>query len=108
MEGVGLAQVEAAATEALVEVARVGVTEKDVTKAKNQLRARLVFENDSVTNLAHQLGYFETVATQEIYRSAPTQIAGVTQDDVNRVAKKYLRSDRRTVGWFNPQPGAAS
>jgi zinc protease len=108
MEGVGLAEVEAAATEALVEVARVGVTEKDLTKAKNQLRARLVFENDSVTNLAHQLGYFETVATQEIYRSAPTQIAGVTQDDVNRVAKKYLRSDRRTVGWFNPQPGAAS
>jgi hypothetical protein len=25
---------------------------------------------------------------------------------VNRVAKKYLRSDQRTVGWFSPSAGA--
>ncbi len=33
-----------------------------VARANRQLRARLVFETDSVTNVAHQLGYFETVA----------------------------------------------
>ena len=36
--------------------------DEEVARAKRQLRARLVFENDSVTNIAHQLGYFETVA----------------------------------------------
>ena len=32
-----------------------------MARAKRQLRARLVFEDDSVTNIAHQIGYFETV-----------------------------------------------
>jgi zinc protease len=106
MEGIALQDVEAAATEALNEVARNGVTERELAKAKNQLRARLVFENDSVTNLGHQLGYFQTVASLDIYQEAPSRIAAVTADDVNRVARKYLRDDRRTVGWFKPTAGA--
>ena len=106
MDGVGLADVESAATAVVEEVARNGVTDVEVTKARNQLRARLVFENDSVTNLGHQLGYFETVANREIYQSAPNRIASVSTEAVNRVARKYLQSERRTVGWFHPPNGA--
>jgi len=106
IEGVGLQEVESAATEALDDVVRNGITERELAKAKNQLRARLVFENDSVTNLGHQLGYFQTVATLDVYQDAPNRIAAVTQADVNRVAARYLRSDRRTVGWFRPTDGA--
>jgi len=106
MEGVGLRDVEGAATEALIEVARDGITARELTKAKNQLRARLVFENDSVTNLGHQLGYFQTVASLDVYQDAPARIAAVTESEVNAVAAKYLRNDRRTVGWFNPAGGA--
>jgi zinc protease len=105
MDGVALAEIEAAATNELEEVARNGVTDREVVKAKNQLRARLVFESDSVTNLGHQLGYFETVARREIYEGAPARIAEVSREDVERAAAKYLRSDRRTVGWFNPANG---
>jgi zinc protease len=108
MEGVALKDVEEAATEAIESVAREGITAKELTTAQNQLRARLVFENDSVTNLAHQLGYFETVATLSRYRDAPRLIAEVTKDAVERAAQQYLRSDRRTVGWFNPRAGAPS
>ena len=107
MDGVGLQDVEAAATEALNEVASQGISERELTKAKNQLRARLVFENDSVTNIGHQLGYFETVASLDLYRDAPGRIAGVTASEVNQAARKYLRSDRRTVGWFTPSGGDA-
>jgi predicted Zn-dependent peptidase len=39
------------------------VTAHELEKARRQLRARLVFENDSITNIAHQLGYFETIAS---------------------------------------------
>jgi predicted Zn-dependent peptidase len=108
MEGVALGDVEAAATDALDRVAKEGITDRELTKALNQLRARLVFENDSVTNLGHQLGYFETVATAELYRNAARRIAAVTQSEVDRVARKYLRGDRRTVGWFKPESGASS
>ena len=106
MEGVSLQDVESAATAALDDVARDGITERELVKAKNQLRARLVFENDSVTNLGHQLGYFQTVASLDVYQDAPNRIAAVTQDQVESVAKKYLRTDRRTVGWFTPTDGA--
>jgi zinc protease len=102
IEGVPLAEVEVAATEALQDVVKNGVTDREVVKAKNQLRARFVFENDSVTNLGHQIGYFETIASLDLYRNAANRIADITQDDIERVAGKYLRSDRRTVGWFNP------
>jgi zinc protease len=105
MEGVNLQDVESAATAALDDVARDGITERELVKVKNQLRARLVFENDSVTNLGHQLGYFQTVANLELYQDAPSRIAAVTQDQVDSVAKKYLRTDRRTVGWLTPTDG---
>ena len=36
-------------------------------RAKAQLRARLVFDGDSVTNIAHQLGYFETIAQRRLF-----------------------------------------
>ena len=106
MDGVSLHDVESAATAALDAVVRDGIAERELAKAKSQLRARLVFENDSVTNLGHQLGYFQTVASLDIYRDAPGRIAAVTQDEVESAAKKYLRTDRRTVGWFTPTDGA--
>jgi zinc protease len=102
MEGISLAQVEQAATAALDDIAANGITDRELVKARNQLRARLVFENDSVTNLGHQLGYFQTIGCLEAYRDAPGRIAGLSLDDVNRVAEKYLKSAQRTVGWFNP------
>ena len=107
MDGVSLNDIESAATAALEEVVRGGITERELAKAKNQLRARLVFENDSVTNLGHQLGYFQTVASLDVHQHAPDSIAGVTQAEVESAAKKYLRRDRRTVGWFRPAPGVA-
>jgi len=103
LDGVARADVEDAATALLEEVMTEGVTEQEVAKVHNQLRARLVFENDSVTNLGHQLGFFATVADVDIYRNAPRAIAAVTKEDVDRVARTYLRSDRRTVGWFQPK-----
>jgi zinc protease len=103
-DGVSLTTVEQAAIEQLDRLARGGITEQELAKAKRQLGARLVFENDSVTNIAHQIGFFETVANAEVYRDVPTQIASVSLEQVNRAAAKYLRPTNRTIGWFQPVP----
>ena len=71
---------------------------------KNQLRARLVFESDSVTNIAHQIGFFETVASWSLYPTLLPRIQDVTVDQVNASAERYLRPANRTVGWFDPLP----
>ena len=99
--GVALSDVEGAALEAL-EQAKTGITDEEVARAKRQLRARLVFENDSVTNLAHQLGYFETVVGSGFYPNLQCSIEAVTADQVRDVAARRLVKSSRTIGWFTP------
>jgi zinc protease len=101
-EGTPLERVEEAAVVAIDRVARDGITPQELTKAKTQLRARLVFENDSITNIAHQLGYFATVGRWQDFHALPGRIEAVTLDQVSQVAASRLNPMRRTIGWFAP------
>jgi zinc protease len=101
-DGVPLADVEAALDTAVEDVRRDGVTEQEVQRARRQLGARLVFEKDSVTNIAHQLGYFQTVASLDILGGLASGIAAVTVDQVADVARRRLTRTGRTIGWFRP------
>src|SRR4051812_46992470 len=103
-EGTPLAAVEAALLETLDAVEQHGITEAELAKAKAQLRARLVFDADSVTNIAHQLGYFETIGSVDIFTSAPSRIAAVTLEAVATAARALLAAANRTVGYFDPLP----
>jgi predicted Zn-dependent peptidase len=74
----------------------------ELEKAVNQLRARLVFENDSVSGIAHQLGHFATIADWRLYHSLRARIEAVTIDHVASAAALWLRPAGRTIGWFEP------
>src|SRR5262249_52148669 len=76
----------------------------ELEKAKHQLRARLLFEGDCISNIAHQLGYFETIASWRVVPSITRRIDAVTQEAVGEVAAKYLKASNRTIGWFDPYP----
>jgi len=103
-DGVPLGDVERALVDELGAVARGGITPAELTKAKAQLNARLVFENDSVTNIAHQIGYFETIAGVDVFENFRPRIASVTLEQVAAVARELLVESNRTVGWFDPHP----
>jgi zinc protease len=105
-EGTSLRVVEEAALAQLEAVRRHGITEAEVRKAKNQLRARLVFEGDSISNIAHQLGYFETIASWRLVPALRERIDGVTVEQVGEAAAACFRTTNRTIGWFDPQPPA--
>ena len=100
--GQSLQSVEEATLEALDEVVESGVTDAELARAKRQLGARIVFENDSITNVAHQLGYFDTVTSLDTYAALPVKLAAVTTGDVHRVARSQLAASNRTIGWFEP------
>ena len=104
MEGVTLPALEEAASAEIARVRTGGLTEEEVARAKRQLRARLVFENDSVTNIAHQIGYFETIAGVDVFENFRPRIASVTLEQVAAVARELLVDSNRTVGWFDPYP----
>lgn len=107
-EGTESASVEGALLAALDEVRLNGLTPEEVVRAKAQLKARFVFDRDSVTNIAHQLGYFETIASASIYESLDASVDAVTDDDVANGARALLSIDNRTVGWFEPLDGVTA
>jgi zinc protease len=99
-DGTSLDEVETAMVDALEDVRRGGISDTELKKAKAQLRARLVFESDSVTNIAHQLGYFETIGCLNVFTTAGASIEAVTVEDVGAAAARTLRLSNRTVGRF--------
>jgi zinc protease len=107
-EGASLEALESAADAAIESVRRDGLTPAEFERARHQLRARLVFESDSVTSIAHQIGYFHTIADVEAYTSLASRLAAVTPEDVARVARARLGRSTRTVGWFTPADGEAA
>jgi zinc protease len=107
LQGVALPVLESAALEAIERVRDEGVGPADVDRARRQLRARLVFETDSVTNIAHQLGYFDSVAGPDYFPRVRQLIDAVTPDQVSEVARQRLGRTTRTVGWFQPQEPAS-
>jgi zinc protease len=101
-EGTPLERLEEAAVAEIDRVARHGITSQELTKAKTQLRARLVFENDSITNIAHQLGYFATIGRWQDAHALAGRIDAVTLDQVSQAAARRLSAMSRTIGWFEP------
>ena len=101
-EGQTLSSVDAVILAELDRVACDGITEAELAKVRAQLRARFVYDSDSVTDIAHQLGYFETIGTWRAYHDLIPRLATVTLDQVNAVARRYLAADNRTIGWFEP------
>jgi zinc protease len=102
MEGTVPDAVESILLDELLRVAKNGVTDGELSRAKTQLLAQLVFDQDSVTNVAHQFGYFETIGGGAVFESLPQRIATTTIEEVGAVAKEMFRVSNRTLGWFLP------
>jgi len=101
-DGTALASLETAMLEEIERVRVGGITEQELERAKKQLHARLVFDRDSITNIAHQLGYFETIANVDLFTNLGSRIADVSLEQVADAARTVFRSSNRTVGWFDP------
>ncbi|MGE0043792.1 MAG: M16 family metallopeptidase [Vicinamibacterales bacterium] len=99
-EGRQLADVEGPLLAEIDRLVAGGVTEAELAKARAQLRARFVYDADSVTDIAHQLGYFQTIAGWRDWLGLADRLEAVTPGQVQAAAARYLSADNRTVGWF--------
>ena len=107
-DGVPLSSIEEALAGELERVRRDAVTPAELETAKSQLQAQLVFDSDSITNIAHQIGYFETIASVDVFTGLATCIDAVTLDQVADAARTLFAASNRTVGWFEPLPVTGS
>jgi len=101
-EGTALHALESAFLDEVDRVRREGITPAELARAKAQLRARMIFEDDSITSIAHQIGFFETIASAEVFHRLPDAIEAVSLPDVSQAAERMLRVENRTIGWFEP------
>src|SRR6185436_6191969 len=101
-EGIEPGRIETALTTEIDRLVRGDLPARDLERAVNQFQARHALESESTTDAAHQLGFFETVASHTIFLDLPRRVAAVRAEDVARVARARLRSDGRTVGTLLP------
>jgi zinc protease len=105
-DGTSLDRLEDAALAELDRLRTGQLSDADVQRAARQLRARLVFENDCITNIAHQLGYFETITSWRMVETLRDRIDAVTTVEVAAAAARRLTAATRTIGRFEPVAAA--
>ncbi len=93
--------------ELLAEIARLKaepVTAEELQRAKNQIEASFVFQEDSIHRRATLLARFEMIGgyqTKDVYLA---RIRAVTPADLQRAARTWFDEDKRTVGVLLPKP----
>ncbi len=78
-------------------------TEREIQKAKNQVEASFIMEQDSIYNQAELIGMFEMLGDWRLIDKYLKMIREVRPEDVQRVARKYFTEDNRTVGILIPE-----
>jgi zinc protease len=105
--GVDAGKVESIIREELARIAREGIREAELIKARTQIEAEVIFDRDSTDQIAASLSEAIAVADWRWYTDYPKAIASVTAEDVQRVAQRYFGDDGITVGVFLPRGGTA-
>ena len=97
--------VEEAIQREIVRLQNEPPSEQELQRAKNQVEAARVFEQDSNFRHAMLMGQAESVgAGWRRIDQFVERIRAVTSRDIQRVAKQYLTPDNRTVGILIPLP----
>jgi zinc protease len=101
------ARVEAALYREIGRLAADGITERELTKAKNNLRAHLMRELTTSSGRAHALGNYEAyLGSWRAGLRLPERYAAVESAAVKAVAARYLLPSQRSVVTLFPEASA--
>jgi Zn-dependent M16 (insulinase) family peptidase len=104
LPGKEVAEVEKALDQEVERLQKEPVGEKELEKAKNQLEAAFIYGQDSVYYQAMLLAQHEISLDWRAIDNYLPSIRKVLAEDIQRVVKKYLVPDNRTIGILVPQP----
>jgi zinc protease len=104
---VAMGKLEAAVEKELLKIAKEGVPAQEVERAKQRLRANVVYARDSLHTGARVLGETlatgQTVAEEEAW---PQRIGAVTSEQVAKAAAAVLQDKASVTGILLPDPNA--
>jgi zinc protease len=75
---------------------------EELARAVKQAQALFAYGSESITNQAFWMGFAEIFDTYNWFQTYLDKLSAVTPADVQRVAQKYLRVDRRVLGVYQP------
>jgi zinc protease len=105
-QGVSTDSLDKLITAEIAKVAANGVTDEELTKAKNGRRANAIFERQQALNTAEALQSATMfLGSPEAINTDLERYMKVTKDDIKRVAQQYLRPDNSTVILIKPPEG---
>ena len=93
--------------ELLAHMERLGrepVSDVELTRARNQVEAAFVFQDDSIHRRASLLARFELIGGHALKDRYLDSIRAVTAADIQRVAGRYFTPDKKNVGVLLPKP----
>ncbi len=105
--GVTVEKLEAALLAEIERLKKEPITAEELERVKSQIEASFVFQNDSVTSQANQIGYWAMIDDWRYLSTYLDRIRALKPADIQKVAQKYFVTDARTVGHFIPTAGAA-
>ena len=80
------------------------VTDEELTRAKNQIEAAFVYQEDSIHQRASLLARFELIGGYAMKDSFLAKVRAVTAADLTRVARTWFDPDKKSVGVLLPKP----
>jgi zinc protease len=83
------------------------VPEEELARARNQIEASFVWQQDSVFSRASVLGRFEMLGSWRLLDGYLPKLRAVTAADLQRVARTYFALDRKNVSILLPAEPAA-
>ena len=77
----------------------------ELHRALKQARALFAYGSERITNQAFWLGFSAMIADHSWYENYLDRLGAVTPEDVQRVAREYLRPQNRVLGIYRPVSG---
>lgn len=95
---------EKAMKEEIEKLVKNGVTEKEFQRAKNQIETAFISQNASVEGIAQNLAFKYTFFKDAgLINTDLKNYQNITIEDVNRVAREYLKTDQALIIHYLPK-----
>lgn len=101
-QGKKIEDVEKAMLEEIEKIKNELPSAQEVQRAKNQVEASFIMQQDSIYMQAKTIGSFEMTVGWRFIDNYLEGVRTVTPEDVSRVARKYLIDEQKTTGILIP------
>ena len=99
-EGVDMKTADAAINITLNKIKEDLIADDELTKVKNKVESTDAFGNMNALNKAMRIGYFELLGDANLGNEEPKEYEKVTAQDIQRVAKEYLRDSNCSTLYY--------